>query len=396
VSWPWWAGALVAAPYWAAPVGMVLGGRPRPSITEWEPLPEDRSPFVSIIVPARNEAANIARCVASILSSKYPRFEVIVVDDRSTDATGNVARAVAPSDSRLKVIAGAELPAGWFGKTWACWQGYEAAKGELLLFTDADTWHGPMLLPRAVAMMTERRVDLVSLLQRQEMRSFWERMIQPLFLAAGGLLIQLLAGGIGRINRNRNPRMAVANGQFILVTRGSYEAVGGHRKIAGSVVEDLKLAITYLKAGRRHFLAFANEDMSTRMYESLGAIVEGWSKNVFMALLEGYDSVAKAYALALLVLTLPLLALSPVPALALGIRSHSAALVAFGAAAYVGETLMVALILWYVREPLGYALLHPLGAAVQVWILVRAMWRGPRRIEWRGRTYVHGVGESSA
>jgi chlorobactene glucosyltransferase len=396
VSWPWWAGALCAAPYWSAPVAMVLGGRPRPSITEWEPLPEDRSPFVSIIVPARNEAANIARCVASILSTKYPRIEVIVVDDRSTDATGDIARALAAQDPRLRVIAGAELPAGWFGKTWACWQGYQSAIGDLLLFTDADTWHGPMLLPRAVAMMTDRGADFVSLLQRQEMRTFWERMIQPLFLAAGGVLIGLLAGGIGGINRNRNPRTAVANGQFILVTRSSYEAVGGHRKIAGSVVEDLKLAIAYLKAGRSHFLAFANEDMSTRMYDSLGAIVEGWSKNVFMALLEGYDSLAKAYALALLVLALPLLALSPVPALVLGILGHSAALVAFGAAAYAGQTLMVAMILWYVREPPGYALLHPLGAAMQVWILLRAMWRGPRRIEWRGRTYAHGVGERPA
>ena len=396
MSWPWWAGALAAAPYWAAPFGMVLGGRPRPSLREWEPLPEGRSPLVSVIVPARNEAANITRCVSSILASNYPRFEVIVVDDRSTDATGDIARAIAPNDPRLKVIAGADLPAGWFGKTWACWQGYEAAQGELLLFTDADTWHGPMLLPRAVAMLTDRGVDFVSLLQRQEMRTFWERLIQPLFLAAGGLLIGLLAGGIGRINRNRNPRMAIANGQFILVTRGSYEAVGGHRKIAGCVVEDIKLAIAYLKAGRRHFLAFANEDMSTRMYDSLGAIVEGWSKNVFMALLEGYESLATAYVLALLVLTLPLLALSPVPALVLGIPSHSAALVAFGAAAYAGETLMVALILWYVREPPGYALLHPLGAAMQVWILARAMWRGPRRIEWRGRTYAHGVGERPA
>src|SRR5258708_26505396 len=107
---------------------MGLGGKPKPSITQWEPLPKDRSPFVSVVVPARNEAANIARCLGSILSSSYPNFEVIVVDDRSTDATGDISRAAHPGDPRLSVIAGAALPKRWLGKTWACWQGYGAAR----------------------------------------------------------------------------------------------------------------------------------------------------------------------------------------------------------------------------------------------------------------------------
>ncbi len=395
MSWPWWAGAICAAPYWAGPVGMVLGGKPRPSITEWEPLPEDRSPLVSVIVPARNEAANIARCVSSILSSSYPRFEVIVVDDRSTDATGDIARGIAPNDPRLKVIAGAELPAGWFGKTWACWQGYEAAKGELLLFTDADTWHGPMLLPRAVAMMTDKRADLVSLLQRQEMKSFWERMVQPLFFGAGGLMLAL-RGGIPAASRNRNPNWAIANGQFILVTRGSYEAAGGHRKIAGTVVEDLMLAREYVKAGRQLFLAYAVEDMSTRMYDSLGAILEGWSKNLFMALVETHGHGWKAYAWAPVFFLMPLAVLLPPAVLALGLALGSSGLIGFGVAGYAALVGAIGLILRFVEEPPLYAVLHPLGAAMQTFIFLRAMWRGPGRIEWRGRTYVHGVGERPA
>src|SRR5258708_26371224 len=122
---------------------MVLGGKPRPSLTEWEPLPKDASPLVSVIVPARNEAANIARCAASILSSNYPNFEVIVVDDRSTDRTGDLARAAQPGDPRRQVIPGAERSQGWFARTWACWQGDGAAQGSLLLCTGADTCHGP-------------------------------------------------------------------------------------------------------------------------------------------------------------------------------------------------------------------------------------------------------------
>ena len=395
MSWPWWAGALVAAPWWAGPVGMVVSGRPRPRLTDWEPLPAERAPLVSLILPARNEAAHIESCVTSILSSSYPRFEVIVVDDRSTDATGDLARAIAARDPRLRVIAGADLPAGWFGKTWACWQGFEAAKGELLLFTDADTRHGPLLLSRAVAVLVDRGVDLVSLMQRQEMRTFWERVIQPLYFAAGGMLA-VLAGGMDRLNRNRSVRWAVANGQFILVTRGSYEAVGGHRKIAGTVVEDLMIAREYLKAGRRHFLAFADEDMSTRMYDSLGAIVEGWSKNLFMALVESTGSLAKAYAWAPLFLLMPLGALLHTVALALGLLTGSTGLTGFGAAGYAGEAVAIGMILMFVREPPIYALLHPLGAAIQGWIFLRAMWRGPRRIEWKGRTYTSAGGRREA
>jgi chlorobactene glucosyltransferase len=318
-----------------------------------------------------------------------------VVDDRSSDGTGDLARRVAERDPRVRVIAGAELPEGWFGKTWACWQGYEAAKGELLLFTDADTRHGPLLLPRSVAMLIDRGVDLVSLLQHQEMRTFWERLVQPLFFGAGALII-MLGGGIERMNKNRNPRWAIANGQFILVTRGSYEAVGGHRKIAGTIVEDLRMAIEYLKAGRRHFFAFAEQDMSTRMYDSLGAIVEGWSKNVFMALVEVRESLWQAYVGAVLLLALPLALLLPVPAFVFGLLTGSAALVAFGALAYAGEALTIGLILRGVREPPLYGLLHPLGAAVEAWIVLRAIWRGPRRMVWKGRTYTHGIGKRSS
>lgn len=392
MSWPWWAGALCAAPYWAGSIGTARLGRLRPRLADWEPLPPERSPFVSVILPARDEASNIEACLATLLASRYPRFEVIVVDDRSADGTGDLARRIAAGDPRLRVVAGAELPAGWFGKTWACWQGSRVAIGDLFLFTDADTRHGPQLLPRAVAMLADRGVDLVSLLQRQEAHTFWERLVQPLFFGAGGLVFALNAG-TESINRSRNPRQAVANGQFILTTRSSYEAVGGHRKIAGTIVEDLCLAIEYRKAGRRGMIAFANEDMSTRMYGSLGAIVEGWSKNIFMALVEMRESLWQAYVGAALLLMLPLLLLLPVPVLALGLVRGAVFPIVFGALAWAGLAATVGFILRAWRIPPWYAVLYPLGAAVQIWILLRAVWRGPRRMVWKGRTYAHGIGK---
>lgn len=338
-----------------------------------------------MVLPARNEAHNIERCVRSLLASAYPSFEVIVVNDRSTDATGAIADRLAAEDPRVRVLHGAERPGDWFGKPWACWQGFGLAQGAVLLFTDADTEHGPGLLARAVAALSAEQVDLVTVMPRQEMIGFWERMVQPFFF----LMLGLRFGTPGRINRNRNPRHAIANGQFILVTRASYVAVDGHRAVKGTVIEDLMMAVTYLRAGKRHLLAVADQDMTTRMYTTLPSIVEGWSKNFFIGAMETMGSKPLAYAGALSGLSVPALFLLPLVALVLGLVTSSAAWLAFGAAAWLGASWMIGLILRGSGAPARYGLLHPLGAALQVWIILRAVWRGTRRIEWKGRTYSH-------
>src|SRR5207249_7936931 len=139
------------------------------------------------IVPARAEEVNIGRCVRSLLATTYDPVEIIVVDDRSSDATPEIVERLARSAEaagRLRLVRGAELPAGWFGKPWAVVQGYRVSRGELLLFIDADTKHTPELVPRAVGALEMERVHLVSLLARQEMVTFWERLVQPhVFLA---------------------------------------------------------------------------------------------------------------------------------------------------------------------------------------------------------------------
>ena len=143
--------------------------------------PQSNGPPLSVIIPARNEALNIERCVRSILAAAYAPLEVIVVDDNSADGTGEIVeRLVASADAvPVRLLRGAELPPGWFGKQWALVQGYRESKGDLLLFTDADTKHEPEMIPRAVAALRAERVDLVSVLPRQEMGSFWERLVQP-------------------------------------------------------------------------------------------------------------------------------------------------------------------------------------------------------------------------
>src|SRR5437879_5461588 len=165
---------------WIVPplVGLWRSRRSR-SLDEFSPNAPENAPFVSVIIPARNERRNIERCVRSVLTAQYPSFEVIVVDDHSTDGTGELARAIAAEDSRVRVVDAPWLPEDWFGKQWACATGAHAAKGSLLLFIDADTWHAPDLLPRSVNALRLRTADLFTVAGHQETHSFWERVVQP-------------------------------------------------------------------------------------------------------------------------------------------------------------------------------------------------------------------------
>ncbi len=385
MTWPWWGGALLATPYYAPSLVLLVAGDNSPNLKDSQPLPAESSPLVSVIVPARNEAHNIARCLRSILAGDYPKVQLICVDDRSTDDTADVADAVAAEDARLTVVRGAELPEGWYGKPWACFQGTDYATGTLLLFTDADTVHGPHLLSRAVAALEAQRADMVTIMPRQEMLTLWERVVQPYFF----LLLGLRFGTPRRLNRNRNPRNAIANGQFILVTRDSYEWVGGHKKVAGTVAEDLMLAVEYCRAGRKFFAAFADEDMTTRMYDSLAGLVEGWSKNFFRGVMETMRSKTLTYITTALMLYFPLAFLLPSVMLVLGLIRLSPAMITFGVLGYAGASLLIGVILRVSKAPMRFGWLHPLGALVMARIFLRAVRRGTGRIEWKGRTYSH-------
>lgn len=344
--------------------------------------PPGGGPPVSVIIPARNEALNIERCVRSVLATGYAAVEVIVVDDRSSDATAQIVERIAAEPTaagRLRLVRGAELPpdGDWFGKQWALIQGYRLARGELLLFTDADTAHGPELLPRCVAALERERVDLLTVLPRQEMGGFWERLIQPQVFVA----LASRAGDLRRINRTRIPWNAIANGQFILTTRAAYEAVGTHAAVRHTVVEDLALAQSYVRAGRDIFLIHAVEFMSTRMYRSLREILEGWSKNLALGVPLMMPPVPLLRRVVPWAMWLPMLCwVAPPVAWALSGSPVAAA------------TTAISLLIWgevYRREgaPLWYVPLYPLGAMMVALIMLRSAWRGGRKVEWRGRVY---------
>jgi chlorobactene glucosyltransferase len=359
---------------------LVAYARRGPLLADYPPRPD--GPLVSVIIPARNEALNIERCVRSVLATGYAAVEVIVVDDRSSDATATIIEGIAAdpaASGRLRLLRGADLPpeGDWFGKQWALIQGYRVARGELLLFTDADTAHGAELLPRCVAALERERVDLVTVLPRQEMGGFWERLVQPQVFVA----LASRAGDLRRINRTRTAWNAIANGQFILTTRAAYEAVGTHAAVRHTVVEDLAIAQAYVRAGRDIFLVHAVEFMSTRMYRSFREIFEGWSKNLALGVPLMMPPVPLLRRVVPWVMWLPMLCWVVPPLVWAGTGTIVAAV-----------TTGISLLLWgevYRREgaPLWYVPLYPFGAMVVALIMLRSAWRGGRKVEWRGRVY---------
>lgn len=345
--------------------------------------PSASGPLVSVIVPARNEAATIATVVGSILATTYRPFELLVVDDRSTDDTAARVEQLA-TDSRLRLIQGDELPAGWFGKPWACYQGYRQARGEILLFTDADTSHAPELLEHAVGVLLTERAGLVTVMPRQRCVSFWERIVMPQiwFLLA-------LRYTPASVNRARRGRDVIANGQFILTTRKDYESAGTHQAVRQEVAEDLALAQTYLQRGLKLHFAYAERLMETRMYHGLAHLIEGWSKNIYLGGRRSFPDEPFRRALVPFMLVVAMLFWLIPPIVLIGsaidpqlARLVPAALVASGLSAVFWMLICAGMTI-----PAPYGLGYPLGALMTLYIALRSTWRGGRMVEWRGRVY---------
>lgn len=344
-----------------------------------------RTPLVSVVVPARNEAANIGRVLASVVTSRYTDFEVVVVDDRSGDDTGRLARAMGRGNARrVVVLDGAELPEGWLGKPWACAQGALEARGELLLFTDADTVHAPDLLARAVAAMEEDGADLLTVAGRQLMESFWERLVQPQIF----FTMVLRFFDLERSLRKGRWRECIANGQFMLFRREAYEALGGHAAVKDEVVEDLVMAQIVVRAGRRLSVRMAETAFATRMYRSLPDLVAGWSKNIVQGGLATMPPRLRPFVAPFSALSGFVMWLLPPLALVAALAGVGGS----GLALWSGLAVGISAVHWALftarmgASP-AYGLLYPLGAAVGMYIFLRSWIRG-RNVEWKGRAYV--------
>ena len=258
VPWAWC--VLVAA----------LDRRHAMSLDDAEPLVD--GPLVSVIVPARDEERGIRAGVESLAGQEYPNFEVIVVDDESSDRPADEA-AVA-STERVSIVAGKPVPPGWVGKSWACHQGFERARGAWLLFTDADVRHAPDTLGRALGLAERTGSAGVTVLPVLETEGLVEQAIQP---AAAALIRSFVAPGL--LVRSSRVPVAIAAGGFILVSRAAYDGVGGHEAMRHELVDDQMLAIRLKAAGTPLLLAGSSGRVRVRMYVGARETLRGWRKN---------------------------------------------------------------------------------------------------------------------
>lgn len=379
------------APWWTAPLLLATRLSNTSSLNDYASEPPPTPPRVSIVLPARNEATHITECVRSIADSTWPDLELIVVDDHSTDGTGDLARSIAAESPRMsiRVINAPDLPAGWFGKQWACESGAAVATGSLLLFTDADTRHAPDLVARLVSARARRGAELMSVAGRQDMHTVWERAVQPSVFS----MILLRYGGTDALESAKHETDVIANGQCFMISRTAYDAVGRHRAVKSFVAEDVMMAQTVWRAGGRVSLVLGVTQLRTRMYDSLPALLRGWGKNVYAGGRFAMRGGTLGRALYPVLLPLfPLLMFLPFVTLSVAgvqwLRGNSDMMwwTLSSALATIGVLGTFAVANHMNRDPLRRALLAPLGALVLFFICVAAVVRG-RRVSWKDRQY---------
>jgi Glycosyl transferase family 2 len=334
--------------------------------------PVSEAPTVSVIVPARDEEACLGYCLESLVAQAGVSFEVIVVDDGSTDRT----REIALSFPGVRVVDPGPLPAGWSGKNNALVAGAKEARGSWLLFTDADTVHRAGSLAGSMAEAQRQKVALLSYSPEQEVHGLWEKAVMPVIFAE-------LASSY-RPSEVSDPasHAAAANGQYILVSREAYDAVGGHAAVATSLLEDVALARAVKASGRKIFFRYGGDAVRTRMYRSFTQLREGWTKNLVLL----FRSPVRLAVLRLMEFVL--IVGGGAVALATGLRAkwHPAAV------AGIMTVVLIGFFLKRIRKahfPWDANCLALIGLPLFSYLLLRStIARGRGTVSWKGRHYL--------
>jgi glycosyltransferase involved in cell wall biosynthesis len=344
-----------------------------PWLSDVTPIASQGALLVSIIFAARDEAEKLPAAIETLLAQDYPRFDVIAVNDRSTDQTPAILREFERLSSSLIVTDIASLPPGWLGKPHALVAGFEKSHGDWLVFTDADVHFAPDVLRRAIALATERQWDHLTLLTSVEMRGFWETAAISYF-------------GLGFVFGNEpwlasNPRSAryVGVGAFQLVRRAAYEKSGGHARLRMDVIEDMKLGKLMKLAGFRSGVAVAQDMVHVRWHSGVHNVIRGVTKNMFAAV--HYNPFFAAAAMMLSV------TMSVLPFFGLAFASGWARM--FAGIAAGAAVLIHAAMIWSTDASPLYGLTHPLGSLLFCWMIGRSaiatLWRGG--VVWRDTFY---------
>jgi glycosyltransferase involved in cell wall biosynthesis len=330
-------------------------------------------PAVSVIVPARNEEACLGACLQSLLAQSGVSLEIIVIDDHSTDRTRELALSF--SSKLIRVIEAGPLPAGWTGKNNALTAGSRVATGDWLLFTDADTINLPGSLASSLEEANAQGASMLSYSPEQIVKGFWQKAVMPVIFA------ELAASFRPSQVSDPNSPAAAANGQYILITREAYDAVGGHAAIAGNLLEDVALARAVKRSGRKILFRYGGDAVQTRMYRSFAQLREGWTKN--LALL--FPSPARLAALR--ATEFVLIAASFAISLAAALRGHRQP----AALAGILAAMLYAILLKRIRRAhfaWSANILALFGLPLFSYLLLRSKTAHARgAVSWKGRTY---------
>jgi chlorobactene glucosyltransferase len=336
-----------------------------------------RWPRVSILLPARDEERSIVEAVESLARQDYTDFELVVLDDCSSDRTPDLLRQLAERFDNMRVVDGKPLPRGWMGKLWACDQLSREATGELLLFTDADTRHRPETLRQAVARLEEDGLDLVTGIPYEETGTWAEKLVLPVLPWA---ILSFLP--LGLAYRWSRPSFTAANGQFMLFRRESYDSIRGHAAVQDSVVDDMALVRLVAKQGMKWRLYDMTDLIRCRMYRSAREVFDGLSKNLFGIF--GYRLVPFLFVWTWLgVVTFGPLAV-------VGLAAFGVVTSAFSVAA-AGCAVLLGLVLWgmaNVKFRFGWwlSLLYPATVMLSIAIAFRSLVLvASRQARWKGR-----------
>jgi chlorobactene glucosyltransferase len=340
--------------------------------------PPEPAPLISVLVPARDEEANIETCLKSLKSQDYPNFEILVLDDHSSDNTAAIVGRMAAEDKRIRLFRSEPLPEGWAGKPFACYQLAQRAKGSWLLFVDADTIHAPHMLRGVLPIAIESKIGMLSGFPRQIANSLPQKVAIPVlyFVIMSWLPIWWL-------HRSRKPRPSLAIGQFLLFSREAYWKIGGHLAVKSRIIEDVWLGVEINRSGSRHIAIDLSPVVSCNMYHDVGAMWEGFIKWMYSV-----AALSRIF-LALLIVAAYFFFLAPFYWL-----WHELFVAPTGWGPIIGfQVVMIFGMRWLVdsrfKEPVVSAFLHPLGFS---FLVLTAIYAGSRQVvgagvRWKNRLY---------
>jgi cellulose synthase/poly-beta-1,6-N-acetylglucosamine synthase-like glycosyltransferase len=381
---------------WAVYGELLIAGRRKMLLMKRPPHPiQGEPPSVTILIPAKDEGERIRGCIESAIHQDYPRLDVIAIDDRSTDNTGTVMDEISAANPRLSVLHIKQPPAqGWTGKNNALYNGAKQATGDWLLFVDSDVILEKDALAAAMSVVLRKKFDLLSLLPRLESHSIWEEMLVPLAGSAASTMYLIALN-----NNSQLPNVAFANGQFMLMSRSAYDAIGRHETVRDRYCEDVEIARLMKTHGLRPRVSWGNDFCSVRMYSSLPSIIRGWSRIYYAARV---GSPWRTLSALMFVLQC---CFTVYPALAWGIwRTIHPGAALHG---YMGIAWLTAAILhwvvmtWFLGVMYHWsgnrrrtALLFPVAGSLLVYIFLRALRMCvTKKVVWRGTAYQHTMQE---